>query len=142
MKSLQTTFESLTREEPRQALRLRILAQIQMLEERRMHREKWFSLSILSLSVFVFFGGMYQYGPMLLQSDFWMLLSLVFSDLGILMGSFQYFIYSLLETLRYSHGLLSILHLFASRNTSKDPRPQPTPIPMRIIREKKCIDHS
>ena len=101
MKSLQTTFESLTREEPRQALRLRILAQIQMLEERRMHREKWFSLSILSLSVFVFFGGMYQYGPMLLQSDFWMLLSLVFSDLGILMGSFQYFIYSLLETLPF-----------------------------------------
>lgn len=99
MKPLQVTFEAMTREEPRQALRLRILAQIEMLEERRTHREKWFSLSMLSLSVCVFFGGMYQYGPMLLQSDFWMLLSLVFSDLGVLIGSFQYFVYSLLETL-------------------------------------------
>lgn len=99
MKPLERTFEAMNREEPRQALRLRILAQIQLLEERQMYRQKWFSLGMLSLSAVVFFGGMYQYGLVLLQSDFWTLLSLLFSDLGILVGSFQDFAYSLLETL-------------------------------------------
>ena len=99
MKSLQTTFQSMTKEEPRQALRLRILAQIQLLEERQAYRQKWFSLGMLGLSAIVFFGGVYQYGSMLLQSDFWTLASLLFSDLGILAGSFQDFAYSLLETL-------------------------------------------
>ncbi|MBP9727880.1 MAG: hypothetical protein KBD27_00720 [Candidatus Moranbacteria bacterium] len=99
MKPLEKTFEAIVREEPSQLLRASILTKIGLLQSRKERHQKWFSLGMLSLSILLFSLGVYQYGQTLLQSDFLRLLSLLFSDLGVLIGSFQYFSYSLLETL-------------------------------------------
>lgn len=60
----------------------------------------------LAVSGLIFFVGVFQYGGSLLQSDFWSISSLLFSDLSVVATSFQDFTFSLLET-------LPVLPLFA-----------------------------
>ncbi len=99
MKSVEQAFRSIAEEEPRLSLRADILMQIDLLQSRQAYHQKRLSLAMIVFSLGVFFVGVYQYGLTLIQSDFWTLLSLIFSDLGVLMSSLQDFSYSLLETL-------------------------------------------
>ncbi len=76
---------------------------------RQIRRARQFSFLGIIVSLGVASFGAVEYGAVLLDSPFWLLFSLLFSDLGIIAGSFQDFFYSLLETL----PLVPLLFLFA-----------------------------
>lgn len=99
MAQIRNVFPSLPQEAPSPSLRGAILLRITAEEELLAKRKRsWALFGLLtSFGVLSVFG--LQYGALFLQSDFWTLLSLVFSDLGIIAVSFQDFFYSLLETL-------------------------------------------
>jgi hypothetical protein len=111
MPQIRNVFQALTKENPSPALRETILLRIAMEETLLLKQKRSLALfglltSFVALSVI----GL-QYGTLFLQSDFWMLLSLLFSDLGLIATSFQDFFYSLLETLPVGPLLLLFLPL-------------------------------
>lgn len=111
MAQIRNIFPSLPQEAPSLSLREVILLRITVEEDLLAKRKRsWALFGLLtSFGVFSVFG--LQYGALFLQSDFWTLLSLVFSDLGIIAVSFQDFFYSLLETLPVGPLLLLFLPL-------------------------------
>lgn len=99
MQSVKETFEKKASQEPSQFLRANILRNISILQEKREKNQKYFSLIIGVVSFGTFLLGITQYGISFIQSEFWTIFSLIFSDLGVLVGSFQDFLFLLLETL-------------------------------------------
>ncbi len=109
MAIISSLFKNLTLATPRPFLRDRILAAVALAGEQRTAAHRRFSLVGMILSgALLLFGGM-EYGESLLQSDFWTLMTLLFSDMDFVVRSFGEFGYSLLETL----PLLPLLVLFA-----------------------------
>ena len=99
MKRIQEVFQDIEGYEPSEMLRSKILLSIEQERATRLSRRRLFSVAGLMISAVVFVGSVVVYGGALLQSDFWMLGSLLFSDLRIIVASFQDFSLSLLETL-------------------------------------------
>ena len=99
MKRIEDVFQEMPGHEPASGLRSRILTCIEQEQTLLLSRRRRMSIVGLVVSAFVFFVGIFQYGGPLLQSDFWRLSSLLFSDLGVVATSFQDFTFSLLETL-------------------------------------------
>lgn len=111
MPQIRNVFQVLTKENPSPALRETILLRIAMEETLLLKRKRSLALfGLLTSFVALFVLGL-QYGALFLQSDFWMLFSLLFSDLGLIAASFQDFFYSLLETLPVGPLLLLFLPL-------------------------------
>ncbi len=99
MPQIHSLFQGLKISEPSAMLRMRVLARIEKEESMTLARRQKLSVAGVCISLAVLLFGGIQYGEELLQSDFWTLVSLLFSDLGVIMNSFQDFVYSLLETL-------------------------------------------
>lgn len=99
MKRIQEVFQDMEGCEPSEMLRSKILLSIEQERVTRLSQRRLFSVVGLMISAIVFVGSVVAYGEALLQSDFWMLGSLLFSDLTIIVASFQDFSLSLLETL-------------------------------------------
>lgn len=98
MNTLTTLFKQSAALEPRSGLREQILAQIATAQYRAgVARRRW-ALSGVVLSGVAFSAGVMIYGQTFLQSDFWTLLSLLFTDLSAILSASQDFLYSLLET--------------------------------------------
>ncbi|MBP7061056.1 MAG: hypothetical protein KBA91_03715 [Candidatus Moranbacteria bacterium] len=99
MKRIQDTFLDIVDQEPAPTLRSRILVSLKEEQLHRLARRRLISFSGLGVSISVFAVGAVQYGGALFQSDFWHIFSLLFSDMSVVLLSFQDFAYSLLETL-------------------------------------------
>ncbi len=114
MKRIQEAFRDIEEYEPSETLRSKILLSIEQERVARLSRRRLFSVAGLMISAVVFVGSVVVYGGALLQSDFWTLSSLLFSDLRIIATSFQDFALSLLETLPVVplFGILAPLSLF------------------------------
>jgi hypothetical protein len=93
------TFQTLTDAIPDAGLRARILARLGTEQQRLLSVRRRWSVAGVMVSGLIFFGAWFQYSDALVQSDFWLLSSLLFSDLGAIMVSSQDFAFSLLETL-------------------------------------------
>lgn len=87
------------------ALRREILA----LAERKL----WFARASTFVSFVLFLGVFFFAGQKLLQSEFWDTLSLLFSDLSVVVNSSQNFFYLLLETIPVIPLTALLLSLFA-----------------------------
>lgn len=109
MNTLYSLFVELKKEAPRPLLRSRILMAIAEAEEKEATLYRRFSFVGIILSLGTLVWGGIEYGEALLQSDFWTLITLLFSDVDVIMRSFGDFGYSLLETL----PLMPLLMLFA-----------------------------
>jgi hypothetical protein len=99
MKSIYLLFRELKQEAPSLLLRDRVLRAVAQAKERQtiLYR-RWSSLGI-ALSLLTLVWGGVEYETALLQSDFWTLITLLFSDIDVVMRSLGDFGYSLLETL-------------------------------------------
>lgn len=110
MKTIQFLFKELKREAPNSALQGRILAAVTAAEQEQILVYRRVSLAGITLSVGALLLGGFQYGTTLFESDFWTLMTLLFSDIDVIMYSLGDFGYSLLENL----PLMPLLILFAS----------------------------
>ncbi len=98
MNTLTILFRQSSNPEPNPGLRGKILNQIAVEQHRIVLVRRRLALFGVALSGLAFSAGVLMYGQMFLQSDFWTLLSLLFTDLSTILGTSQDFVYSLLET--------------------------------------------
>lgn len=98
-RSLQSIFEALPGERPGIGLKDSILKEIAFRVDRR---RRW-NIGVARFGVVtggvVFGSSLWVYGPMVARSEFWNLLSLLFSDASTVLDSWQDYLFSLLETL-------------------------------------------
>ncbi|NTU66913.1 MAG: EscU/YscU/HrcU family type III secretion system export apparatus switch protein [Candidatus Moranbacteria bacterium] len=111
-KKLKTIFERFGSDEPGEALKDRILSRIEKERIRVARRRLFVSAAGLfaSLVAMVFSG--YASGNSFLQSDFWSILNLVFSDIGIVSAHLGDFIASLAETFPVVDAVLLTIPVF------------------------------
>lgn len=111
MSQIRSLFRESRSFEPSPTLKGRILARIQEEQIALQERRRKLSFAGLGISLLTLSLGVFQYGGTLIESDFWLLFSLLFSDLGTVLNSFQDFAYSLLETLPVAPLFVLLLSL-------------------------------
>ncbi|MDZ4385572.1 MAG: hypothetical protein U0944_04110, partial [Candidatus Moranbacteria bacterium] len=84
--------------EPTQGLESRIFQAVAMEEYRAVRRKLLVSRLGLGVSMAVFLAAVSVFGNAILQSEFWNLVSLVFSDMWVVAQNWNEFAYSLMET--------------------------------------------
>jgi|GEM_PF-1074982 len=97
---------------PTDSLRSKILARIELEREERDAWKARFALIGIVFSGSLLLIALLSAGASLLQSEFWTILSLLFSDMSIITASFQDFVYSLIETLPILPIISLLLPLF------------------------------
>lgn len=97
-RNLSEIFKEITEIQPAPGLQARIFQAVAMEKDRAAERKLWVSRLGLGLSSAVFLASVSVFGKAILQSEFWSIVSLVFSDLLVVARNWQDFSYSLLET--------------------------------------------
>jgi len=97
--NIQKLFKNLKDIEPSRGLEGKILKAIALENSRKMARNLMFARAGLAASFGVLTYTLFVFGRAFLQSDFWNLAKLTFSDTGTIAGHFGDFSISLLETL-------------------------------------------
>lgn len=110
--ALRETFHKTASMEPSEGLERRILMSIAVEEARRLRRKLFLSYAGLmgSLGVLAYAGV--TSGKTFLQSDFWNLLSLLFSDAAAVLGFWQDFLLSLAETFPVISLIILLIPVF------------------------------
>lgn len=108
MKTLSDHFKSIAIE-PDPLFEERLGVSLRLAEVRAMRRVRMISLFGIILSLGSALFGVFEYGSALWQSPFWSLLTLLSTDLGLIVSALPDFAYSLLETL----PIVPLLFLFA-----------------------------
>ncbi len=108
MKTLSGHFKSIAIE-PDPLFEERLGVSLRLAEVRAMRRVRMISLFGIILSLGSALFGVFEYGSDLWQSPFWSLLTLLSTDLGLIVSALPDFTYSLLETL----PIVPLLFLFA-----------------------------
>lgn len=98
--------------EPSENLKNKILFRIESEQEKARKRQLFFSFALSSLSVFAFTAFLFLLGKELINSSFWSILKLVFTDTGIVFTHFSEYLYSLLETMPVFYFLLFLIPLY------------------------------
>lgn len=98
MSSLDSLFKNIQAAEPDKALETRILRAIMLERDARARRRLFAARAGLAGSFTAFVSAGFAYGEALLESDFWNLLPLLFSDVTIIAQHWSSFLFSLLET--------------------------------------------
>lgn len=105
-------FKNTRNLEPSAALEGFILARIGAIGERRAQRKLVFSYAgILSSVVAVFYLAM-SLGSGIIESEFFSLLALAFSDLGTVLANWKDFAYSLMETFPVAYASIVLVPIF------------------------------
>lgn len=84
---------------PRPGLEERIFRALHQQQAISIRKKLWLIRAELSSSLVIFFAGFFFAGQRLIQSEFWDIGKLLFSDIGSVAGSFQNYFSLLLETL-------------------------------------------
>jgi hypothetical protein len=95
---LNQLFSKISEIEPSLGLEKAVLAYIELEKTKQKKRKRMISELgfVFSAMAAVFVGA--TFGNEILQSEFWKLISLAFSDLGMITADWENFMYSLLET--------------------------------------------
>lgn len=96
--NLHKIFKSVTELDPAENLCGRILAMVEAEENRIIKRKMIISRFGLGLSAVAFLTAVFPFGQIIAQSEFWNIVSLIFSDMQVVAQNWQDFSYSLLET--------------------------------------------
>ncbi len=99
MGNLRNLFKNLKNIEPSRGLGGKILKAIALENSRKMARNLMYARAGLAASFGALFYALFTFGKAFLESDFWNLTKLIFSDTGIIAGHIGNFSFSLLETL-------------------------------------------
>jgi len=116
-------FKEMREIEPKEGLKSLILQKIDLENSRQMRRKLIFSYFGMSVSFSTVVLALLYSGSAFLKSEFWSLLSLIFSDFMAVAGSWNEYLYSLGETLPITNivailipvfGVLMFLNLYFS----------------------------
>ena len=99
MSNLRDLFKNLTEIEPSRSLETRILRSVALEKSLRIKQKLMFARAGLAVSFGALFYALFVFGRAFLESDFWNLAKLMFTDTGIIAGHLGDFSISLLETL-------------------------------------------
>ncbi len=113
MTKIQETFTLLNRAEPSQTFQTRVLERLAVEQERISQRRFFMTVAGVVTSLVLSVYGVYAVGSTLVQSDFWQMLSLLFSDATAVTALGQDFFLSLLEMLPAVQIALVLAPLFA-----------------------------
>jgi hypothetical protein len=108
MNTLHSIFKKISDIEPSCGLEKRILKRIAFQNKLALRRKLAFIYAGFAASAGAFLWAIFTLGKALLQSDFWTLAKLIFSDTGLVLQNWGDFAYSLLETLPI-FGIVAIL---------------------------------
>lgn len=96
--NLHKAFKSIKEIEPGLKLERLILSKMELLKEKQAKRKLMLSYFGLTTSFGTFMLAVISYGNTFFKSEFWDLLKLSITDTGVILGSWNTFIYALLET--------------------------------------------
>jgi|WetSurMetagenome_2_1015567.scaffolds.fasta_scaffold23095_1 hypothetical protein len=113
MNTLHTIFKNISDLEPSVGLEKRILRKIDFQNKLALRRKLAFIYAGFAASAGVFMLAIIALGKALLQSDFWTLAKLIFSDTGLVFQNWGDFAYSLLETLPIFGIIAMLIPVFA-----------------------------
>jgi hypothetical protein len=99
IQNLQKIFKKIENIEPSRGLEEKILKAIAMENSQKVAKKLMFARMGLAASLGALVYTLFVFGKTFLESDFWNLAKLVFSDTGIIAKNFSNFSVSLLETL-------------------------------------------
>ena len=108
MKDLFTLFANIEEISPTSGLEFFIAQRIEMESQRQLKRKLIYSYLETAISALLLLYTGFVFGQMILQSEFWSLASLFFSDMGTVLVNWQDFTYSLMENFPI-FSLLAIL---------------------------------
>jgi hypothetical protein len=92
-------FKSVRDLNPPKKLAGAILNRIELEKNKAIQRKLFLDRIGIAGSILFLLGTLFPLGKIILESEFWQLASLIFSDLEIIVQNWSQFIYSLLETL-------------------------------------------
>lgn len=98
MPKLRQLFQNIPELSPSSELEKAILCKIELLEVAKAKRAKIWSLAGFAASIWVFAYVFGTFGGSLVQSEFWSIISLMFSDVQVVAANWQDFSYSAMET--------------------------------------------
>jgi hypothetical protein len=110
---LSQVFKHISQIEPSLELKGLILRRLKRERSRLTSRKLAFVYSGLAASVAAFFYAFAIFGSAILRSDFWNLLSLIFSDAGVVVSHWNDFLLSLLENLPVLNIMAILIPVFA-----------------------------
>jgi len=97
MKNLEKAFKNIPEINPSEKLGALILQKIEFKIQKEAKQKLISSYVYMFGSIFLSGYSFFVFGPEILQSEFWKLASLLFSDLQVVLANWQTFVYSLLE---------------------------------------------
>lgn len=98
MKDLHNLFKNIQEINPTQRLEVLILKKIEITKQKQIQQRVISAYVYMFGSVMLLIYSGIVFGKEILQSDFWSVASLFFSDLSVVLSNWQTFAYSLLET--------------------------------------------
>ncbi|HAI74500.1 MAG TPA: hypothetical protein DCS28_00490 [Candidatus Moranbacteria bacterium] len=110
---LRQAFRNIKEIEPSVKLAGLILSEIGLLREKQAKRKIFLSYFSLAGSFGVFFLAVFEYGGAFFQSEFWSLLRLLSTDVGVVVGNGSDFTLSLLETFPLVSMIIILIPVFA-----------------------------
>jgi len=128
MGKLNQIFKNIQEIEPPRGLSELILKRVELEKDKQIKRKLFLSYAGFCSSVAATFYAFLAFGSSFLKSDFWSMLSLMFSDLMIVAGNWKTYLYSLVETFPVVNviailipifGLLAFLNLLVSIKNNK-----------------------
>jgi len=112
MKTLRTLFKDIESLKQREILLSKIFLTIESLKDSQLKRHMQLSYAGLSLSGIAFVYAVISYGGIFIQSEFWSVISLFFSDAHIVISYWNEFSLLLLETIPVVPLLLILVPSF------------------------------
>lgn len=98
MERLRQTFKKIGNLEPPTNLEMLILEQIKNIKAENIRQQLMLSYTYLSGSILAVFWAFLTFGQAILKSEFWGVISLAWTDAGIVFSNWNDFFYSALET--------------------------------------------
>jgi hypothetical protein len=113
MNPLNKAFKAIKSIEPPAKLETAILCNIKKAQSARIRQKLVFSQAGLVASTMAIFYTLFAFGQTLLKSEFWSMVSLAFSDAGIVLANWHDFLYSVMETFPVLTLVIILLPIFA-----------------------------
>lgn len=105
-------FKSIRDLNPPEKLAGAILSMIELESDKVIQRKLFLDRVGIAGSILFLLGTVYFFGQIIIESDFWRLASLAFTDLDIIARNWQGFGYSLMETLPVAHTTVILMPAF------------------------------
>lgn len=109
---LSQVFKKISEIEPNSGLEALVMQKIGLQQAKIARRNLIFSYLGLAGSGLAIFGSVFSFGGAFLESEFWNLSALLFSDLMIVTGNWKDFMYSLLETFPVINMIVILIPIF------------------------------